>query len=52
MNQTEFNKLVKEYGKILAGRALRWFLENHSEAFRNSVHQAPFIIANEYLWRN
>ena len=52
MNKIQFDKLVKEYGKPIANRALRWFLENHSENFRSSVYQYRYIVSNEYLWRN
>jgi hypothetical protein len=51
-NPIEFEKLVKEYGNVLAGKALQWFLDYHTEQFRKSVHPASYIIANEYLWRN
>jgi hypothetical protein len=50
MKTNEFNKLVKEYGTEKANKAVRWFTENNTEAFRNAVHQAQYCITNEYLW--
>jgi hypothetical protein len=50
MNKKSYLKLVTEYGKEKADKALTWFVENHSASFRNSVKQLQFVKTNEYLW--
>lgn len=51
MKRTEFDKLVNEYGQLKARKALKWFCENHSESFRQSVKAAQFCVDNEVLWQ-
>jgi hypothetical protein len=50
MKNSEFVKLMDLYGFQKAEKAVRWFVANHSPAFRASVHAAAFCQDNEYLW--
>jgi hypothetical protein len=49
---TDYEKLVAEYGQSLADKAKEWFESNKTADFAQTVKPFEFLVTNEYLWKS